>query len=243
MLQVLLKEVNSFLSSLAGYIVILVFLIVSGLFSWVFPNTSIPAGGFANLQPLFSLAPYIFMFLIPAITMRSISEEKRTGTLELLLTRPLSDLQIITGKYLACLVLVIVSLIPTFIYYYSVYQLGTPQGNIDTAAVIGSYIGLFFLGATFTAIGILASSLTDNQIVAFIISLFFCFLLYDGFTLLASVNVWADYSYILSKWGIDYHYRSVSKGLIDSRNVLYFLSIITIMLSLAKLALNSRKWE
>lgn len=243
MISILFKEINTFFNSLAGYIVILVFLIVSGLFSWVFPDSSILTGGYANMDSLFSLAPYIFMFLIPAITMKTFAEEKKGGTMELLFTRPLSDWEIILGKYFACVCLVLIAIIPTTVYYYSVYQLGSPQGNIDTASVIGSYIGLIFLGASFTSIGIFSSSITDNQIVSFILSLFLCFLFYDGFRLIASVDVWSSYSYTLSKWGIDYHYNSISKGLIDSRDIIYFISISFILLSLTKIVLQSRKWD
>tara|TARA_Y100001956_G_C3999769_1_gene132998 strand:- start:58 stop:606 length:549 start_codon:yes stop_codon:yes gene_type:complete len=182
------------------------------------------------------------MFLIPAITMRTFAEEYKAGTIELLLTRPLTDLQIILGKYFASVLLVVLALIPTLTYYYTVYTLGAPQGNIDTAAVIGSYIGLILLGAVFTSIGIFASSLTDNQIVAFIVAVFFCFCLYDGFSAIASINVWADYSYYINQLGIDFHYSSVSRGLLDISNVTYFLSLITIMIFLTKLALESRKW-
>ena len=242
MLNILLKEVASFFNSLVAYIVIIVFLTSIGLISWVFPQTSILEYGFASIEPLFNTAPYVFMFLIPAITMRTFSEEYKAGTIELLLTRPLTDLQIILGKYFASVLLVVLALIPTLTYYYTVYILGAPQGNIDTAAVAGSYIGLVLLGAVFTSIGIFASSLTDNQIVAFIISVFFCFCLYDGFSAIASINVWASYSYFISQLGIDFHYSSVSRGLLDIRNITYFLSLIIIMIFLTILSLESRKW-
>jgi len=242
MLGVFRKELNSAFSSLVAYVVIVVFLVMTGLFVWVFPQTSIIEFGFSNIDPLFTLAPYIYLFLIPAITMRAFAEEKKAGTMELLLTKPLTDWQIILGKFWANLLLVVFALIPTLIYYFSVSELGAPEGNIDSAAVAGSYIGLILLGAVFTAIGILSSSLTDNQIVAFIMSVFLCFIMYEGFTSISSLEISADYAYIISQLGIDYHYSSVSKGLIDSRNLIYFLSLIVVILSLTKLVLGSRKW-
>jgi ABC-2 type transport system permease protein len=242
MLTVLVKEVNTFLNSLVGYIVISVFLVGTGLFSWVLPQNSILESGYANLDVLFGIAPYIFMFLIPAITMRLFAEEKKTGTIELLLTQPLTDMQIIAGKYFAGLVLVVFSLLPTLVYYYTVYELGTPKGNIDSAATVGSYIGLLFLGAVFTAIGVFASSLTDNQIISFIAAFILSYLCYDGFGAIASINVWSSYSYLVKQLGIDYHYAAISRGVIDSRNVIYFVSVIVMMLSFTKLVLRSRTW-
>lgn len=242
MLSILKKEINSFLNSLIAYMAIIVFLIAIGMFMWVFPETSVLDYGFADLETLFSMAPYIFMFLIPAITMRSFAEEKKTGTIELLLTKPLTDTQIIIGKYLAAVFLVLISLIPTLIYFISIYQLGNPIGNVDVAGVIGSYIGLFLLGSVFCAIGVFASSITDNQILSFIIGTFLCFLIYEGFSYIATVNVWSNFSYYIEQLGISYHYSSISKGLIDSKTLLYFISVIYIMLSATKLVLGSRKW-
>jgi ABC-2 type transport system permease protein len=242
MWQILKKEINSFFNSLVAYLVVVVFLIGTGLISWVFPQTSILEAGFANLDPLFTTAPYVFMFLVPAITMRSLAEEKKGGTIELLLTRPLTDLQIILGKYLACLLLAFFALVPTLVYYYTVIQLGSPVSNIDHAATWGSYLGLVLLAAVFTAIGIFSSSLTDNQIVAFITAFFLSFFLYDGFSALGSVNVWSAYTYYISQAGIDYHYASVSRGLIDLRNIFYFFTLIATLLYLTRLVLQSRKW-
>lgn len=243
MLTVLLKEINSFFNSLIGYIVMVVFLMGVGLVTWVFPQTNVMDGGFANLTPLFELSPYVFMFLIPAITMRTFAEEKKSGTMELMLTQPLSEWQIILGKYFSSLLLALFAVLPTLVYYYTVYELGSPRGNIDTAAVVGSYIGLSFLAATFTAVGILASSITENQIVAFIAAVFFSFILFIGITSLSSINVWSEASFLLGKLGADYHYEAMSRGLIDSRNLIYFSSVIVAMLGLTKLVLQSRKWE
>lgn len=242
MITIFIKEIRSFLNSFVAYLVIAVFLSSVGLLIWVFPETSVLDYGFADLSTLFSFGPYVFLFLVPAITMRSFAEEKKTATFEILFTRPLSDWEIILGKYLAAVFLVLFSLIPTFIYYFSVYHLGNPVGNIDTAGVIGSYIGLFLLGSAFAAIGIMASSVTDNQIVAFVLAVFFCFILYYGFNSLATINIWSNFSSSLEQMGMLYHYNSLSRGLIDSRDVLYFISVIIIMLSFTKLINDSRKW-
>ncbi len=242
MIQVLKKELNGFLNSLIGYIVISVFLTGIGLLMWVFPDTSVLDYGYADLETLFSLGPYVFMFLIPAITMRMFAEEKRAGTMELLLTKPLSDWDIILGKYLSGLLLVILAILPTLFYFYSVYQLGNPTGNLDIAGITGSYIGLIALGGVFAAIGVLSSLITTNQVVSFIIAVFLCFIFYSGFESIASINVWGSASLFLEQLGIIYHYRAMSKGLIDTRNLIYFLSVITIMLMFTKLILGSRRW-
>ncbi|MEQ9581500.1 MAG: gliding motility-associated ABC transporter permease subunit GldF, partial [Arenibacter sp.] len=214
----------------------------TGLFLWVFPQSSILNTGFSNMDSLFVIAPYVFLFLIPAITMRAFAEEKKSGTIEFLLTKPVSDYQIIIAKYLANLTLVLFSIAPTLIYYYSVYQLGNPVGNIDSAGIAGSYIGLIFLCAVFTSIGLFASSLTQNQITAFVLAVFLSFLIFEGFQSLSEINVWGKASVIISKLGIAHHYNSISKGLIDSRDLLYFISVIILMLSGTKLILDSRKW-
>ena len=242
MYQIFKKEFNGFLNSFVAYIAMSVFLIGIGLLMWVFPETSVLSYGFADLETLFSFGPYVFMFLVPAITMRMFAEEKKSGTLELLLTKPLTDIQIILGKYFAGFALVVFSLTPTLLYYFSVYYLGNPPGNIDTAGVIGSYIGLVLLGGVFISIGVFASSLTDNQVVSFILALFFCFIFYYGFQSIANINIWGNYSAVLEELGMLYHYNYMSKGLIDLRNVIYFLSLITVMILFAKLRLSSRKW-
>jgi ABC-2 type transport system permease protein len=242
MVQVLIKEFSSYLNSLIAYVVIGVFLTGIGLLMWVFPETSVLDYGYADMDTLFSLGPYVFIFLIPAITMRSFAEEAKAGTLELLLTKPLSDWNVILGKFLACFLLVILSLIPTVIYYLSVYALGAPVGNIDTAAVLGSYIGLILLGAVFCAIGIFSSSLTTSQIVSFIISAFACYIFFAGFESISLVNVWSEHSLFIKELGLLYHYEALSRGLIDSRHLVYFGSVITIMLVFTRIILGARSW-
>ena len=221
MLTILKKEITAYLSSLVAYVTIGVFLVVLGLFLWVFPESSILDYGYAGLDSLFSTAPYLFMFLVPAITMRSLAEERREGTFEILLTRPLTDWQIVLGKYFASVLLVLFALLPTLVYYYSVYTLGNPVGNIDTGAVIGSYIGLFLLGACFAAIGLFASSITKNQVIAFTIAVFLCFFFYSGFDSLSQILSLQNLT--LEDLGIIQHYESVSRGVLDTRDLVYFL--------------------
>ena len=235
------KEVNSFLNSLIAYLVIGVFLTSMGLLMWVFPDTNVLDYGYADMETIFRLGPYVFMFLIPAITMRLFAEEKKAGTLELLLTRPLSEVQLIGGKYMAGLFLVFFTLLPTILYYFSIAALGNPPGNIDTAGVLGSYVGLLLLGAAFTSVGVFCSALTENQIVAFILAVFFCFFLYTGLSSVAAINTWGRFSLWLDQLGMLYHYNALSKGLIDSRDVVYFISIILLFLLLTRLKINTRK--
>jgi ABC-2 type transport system permease protein len=239
--SILKKEITSYLSSLVAYVTIGVFLLVMGLFLWVFPDSSILDYGYANLDSLFNTAPYLFMFLIPAITMRSLAEERREGTFELLLTRPLSDGQIILGKFFACVLLVLFALLPTLVYYVSVYQLGSPVGNIDIGAVIGSYIGLFLLGSCFTAIGLFASSISKNQIIAFTIAVFLCFFFYSGFDSLSGLLSLQNLG--LESLGITQHYESVSRGVLDTRDLAYFvcLSALFIWLTLAIIKIQRQK--
>ena len=228
MLSILQKEITSYLSSLVAYVTIGVFLLVLGLFLWVFPDSSILAYGYAGLESLFSTAPYLFMFLIPAITMRSLAEERKEGTFELLFTRPVTDWQIILGKYFAAVLLILFALMPTLVYCFSVSTLGTPQGNIDTGAVIGSYIGLFLLGAAFAAIGLFASSVTKNQIIAFTIAVFLCFFFYSGFDSLSQLLSLQDLG--LQNLGITAHYQSVSRGVLDTRDLAYFIIVTGIFI-------------
>jgi len=180
--------------------------------------------------------------MIPAVTMRTFSEEKKSGTLELLLTKPVSNLGLIIGKYLSGFTLVLLALIPTLIYYYSIYLLGNPLGNIDSAGVFGSYIGLALLGAVFTSVGIFSSSITENQIIAFIVGVFFCFFFYQGFSSISTLAIFGNNSLLIDQFGILYHYTAMSKGLIDSRNLIYFFSMIAFMLASTSLVLSSKKW-
>ncbi len=242
MFPILRKEINSFLNSLVAYIIMVIFLTGMGLFIWVLPEYNVLDYGFADLSTLFGMAPYVFMFLIPAVTMRSFAEEKKGGTMELLLTRPLTDWNLIWGKYLACFLLILFTLLPTLIYYWSVYLLGNPVGNIDSAGVFGSYIGLALLAAVFTAIGIFASSISDNQIVSFVVAAFLSFAFFAGFSSVSTLIASGSVSYLVNQLGLEYHYNALSKGLIDSRNVLYFLSVIALMLMATRLVLASRKW-
>lgn len=242
MWQLYKKEINTYLNSLIAYIVIAVFLTSIGLLMWVFPETSILQYGYADMYTLFSLTPYVFMFLIPAITMRSFAEEIKAGTMELLLTQPITDLSLTLGKFFSAWTIVVFALLPTLIYYFSVYQLGSPLGNLDSAGIAGSYIGLLLLGGVFTSIGILASSLTENQVVAFILAVFLSFLLYSGFNSLAALEFWEDSSLFIRQLGILHHYDAMSRGLVDSRNLVYFLSVIILMILLTQLKLSSRKW-
>lgn len=238
MLSIFTKEISTFFASLIAYIVIGVFLIMVGLFMWVFPDTSVLYYNYASMETLFSLAPMVFMFLIPAITMRSFAEENNRGTMEFLSTKPLKAWDIILGKFFANWMLVAFALIPTLLYYYSVYQLGSPKGNLDTGGIIGSYIGLFLLAGTFVAIGLWSSSMTNNQIIAFIIAAFLCFLVYFGFTYLSQLPIFSvSVSVLIQKLGISDHYTQISRGLLDSRDILYFVSSIAIFLILTRLSI------
>jgi ABC-2 type transport system permease protein len=244
MFSLITKEVNSFLNSLIGYIVIMVFLTTISLFIWVFPdsNFSILDAGYANLDPLFIITPWVYMFLVPAVTMRLFSEEKKSGTIELLLTRPLTELQVVLAKYFAGLVLVIFSLVPTLIYYYSVNQLSVPVGNVDSGSVWGSYLGLLFLAAGFVSIGVFSSAVTDNQVVAFIIAVFLCYFFYAGFDSISNILASGNMANIIYQIGINAHYTSMSRGVIDTRDVVYFVSLISLFIMLTRTVIESRKW-
>lgn len=243
MIILLKKEISSFLSSLIGYIVITVFLLINGLFLWVFHGDfNILNAGYANLDGLFMTAPFVFLFLIPAITMRSFAEEKRTGTIEMILTKPLTEFQIVMAKYFAGLILVIFSLLPTLIYFATVYHLGFPPGNIDIGGMWGSYIGLLFLGASFVAIGMFASTLTDNQIVSFILAVFLSGFLYIGFEFIYSLDLFGKVDLLIKSLGINEHYISMSRGVLDTRDMLYFLGIIALFILLSVFSIERRKW-
>jgi len=237
------KEIRSFLGSLIGYIVIAVFLITIGLFMWVFPGeTNVLDNGYANIDTLFYIAPWVFMFLIPAITMRLFAEETRTGTIELLLTKPLTDFEIVFSKFIAGFILVLFSLLPTLVYFYSIYNLGETIGNMDVGGTWGSYFGLMFLGGVFVAIGVFASAITNNQIISFIVAVFLSFFCYVGFESISSLELFGDIDNIIIKLGINDHYVSMSRGVIDTRDMLYFLSSISLFLLLTKTVVGSRKW-
>jgi len=243
MLTLFRKELSAFFSSLIGYLVISLFLITNGLFLWVLPGQyNVLDNGYATLGPMFYFAPWIFLFLIPAISMRMFADEKNTGTIELLFTKPISDYQIILAKYLATLSLVLFSLLPVFIYYMSVYYLSNPVGNIDVGAFWGSLIGLFFLAAVYVSIGIFSSALTQNQIVAFIIAVALSYFIYIGFDSLAFVSWFKGIENYIVAIGISDHYRSISRGVIDSRDIIYFMSVISVFIALTKVKLESRKY-
>jgi ABC-2 type transport system permease protein len=240
MKSILLREIKSFFGSPIGYLVIAVFLLLNGLFLWVFEGDyNILNSGFADLSPFFTIAPWILLFLIPAVTMRSFSDEKKQGTIELLMTKPLSVWQIVNGKFLGAFFLIVIAIIPTFIYVYVISSLGMPEGNIDMGSTLGSYFGLLFLIAGYCAIGVFTSTLSENQIIAFILAVFLCFLFYFGFDGLSTfVKSVEDFIAFL---GMNYHFKSMSRGVIDSRDVIYFVSITVLFLALTVHQLKSLK--
>ena len=238
MKAILKKEFNSFFASPIAYLVIGVFLLINGLFLFIFDDDfNILNAGFADVTPFFYLAPWVFLFLIPAITMKSFADEFNTGTIELLKTKPISDWQIVLGKFLASLLLVCIAIIPTFIYVYTVYKLGNPVGNIDFGSTIGSYIGLLFLAATYTAVGLFTSTLSKNQIVAFILGVFITFFLFYGFDAIATS--FGDSSFTIQQLGINEHFKSISRGVIDTRDIIYFLSVTFFFLFITKIRLEN----
>ena len=240
MLPILKKELNSFFSSPIGYLVIAVYLVINGLFLWVFNGDfNILHAGFADLNSYFFLAPWIFIFLIPAITMRSFSDEFNTGTIEILRTKPITIWQLIIGKFLGSLCLVILAILPTLIYIYSIYQLGNPVGNINFGTTIGSFLGLLFLAATYTAIGVFSSTISKNQIVSFLVAVFISFFLYYCFEALASNNLFGSLDYTIQNIGMSTHFNSISKGVIDTRDLIYFTSLAFLFLYFTKIRINN----
>lgn len=236
------KEIRSFLSSIIGYIFIFIFLIASGLFHWIVSqNTNLLEGTEADLIPFFNLSPIMFFILIPAITMRSIAEERRTGTIELLFTRPISDFKILLAKYFAGVTLLVIALIPTLIYYFSVYNLALTPETFDHGATFTSYIGLILLGSTFVAIGIFASSLTSSQIVAFIVAMFLCWTFYDGLNMLGSYNLMGSFDTVLQYFGMIQHYDSIRRGVVDTSDLIYFISVIVLFLFAALTVVKTLK--
>ncbi|MCQ2231334.1 MAG: gliding motility-associated ABC transporter permease subunit GldF [Paludibacteraceae bacterium] len=229
------KEFCNFFASPMGYIVIGVFLCLTGLFLWVFPGEyNILDNGYANMDGLFNFAPWLYLFLVPAVTMRLFAEERRTGTIELLKTRPISSTSIVLSKYLAGVALVLFSLLPTLLFFFSVWMLGDPIGNIDMGGTWGSYIGLFFLATVYTAIGLFASSLTDNQIISFIVAAVLCFFSYIGFDIISGMASNGSTESFIASLGISAHYDSMSRGVIDSRDVIYYIILIVIFLFFTK---------
>jgi ABC-2 type transport system permease protein len=244
MFAIFKKEISGFFSSLTGYIVIIVFLLINSLFMWVFPGEwNIPDSGYAGLDTLFFISPWVFMFLVPAVTMRMIAEEKRLGTIELIYSRPITERGLIYGKYFASVCLVLLALLPGIVYYLSVYHLGDPPGNLDKGGTLGSFIGLFFLASVYASAGIYASSVTDNQVIAFIIAVLICFILFMGFDSLAYLPGLKELDEFVIRLGINEHYKSISRGVIDIRDIFYFLAVIGFFNELTRFQLLSRKWK
>jgi ABC-2 type transport system permease protein len=244
MFAIFRKEINGFFSSLTGYIVILVFLLINSLFMWVFPGEwNIFDTGLAGLDTLFILSPWVFLFLVPAVTMRMIAEEKRLGTIELIYSRPVSERAVIWGKFLASVLLVLLALLPGLIYYISVCMLGESPGNLDKGGTLGAFLGLFFLASVYASAGIFTSSLTDNQVVAFILAVLVCFLLFMGFDSFAYLPGLKKIDELVIRLGINEHYKSVSRGVIDIRDAVYFIAVAVIFNEATRLVLLSRKWR
>ena len=244
MFSILKKEVNGFFSNLTGYIVIIVFLLINSLLMWVFPGEwNILDNGYAGIDTLFIISPWVFLFLVPAVTMRMIAEEKRLGTLELIFSRPLTERDIITGKYLASVTLVLLALLPCLIYYLSVYYLGETPGNLDKGGTMGAFIGLFFLAAVYASAGMFASSLTDNQVVAFILAVLICVIMFIGFDSFAYLPGLKKIDEFVIRLGINEHYKSISRGVIDLKDIIYFAVVVVIFNEATRLVLVSRSWK
>ena len=234
------KELGQYFSSLTAYIAIVVFLLLNGLFLFVFPDTNVFDYGYATLEKFFELAPWILLLLVPAITMRSFSDEFRAGTFEILRTRPITSWQVLLGKYFGSLVVVLCSLLPTILYVFTIQKLSS-EGGIDTGGTIGSYFGLVFLAAAFTAIGICCSSFSNNAVIAFLIAAFVCFIMYNAFNAVSRIPSFASGAdYYIEMLGIDFHYRSISRGVVDSRDLIYFLSLIVLFLFITNRNLQKR---
>jgi ABC-2 type transport system permease protein len=244
MLAIFRKEINGFFSSLTGYIVIIVFLLVNSLFMWIFPGEwNIFDSGYAGIDTLFFLSPWVFLFLVPAVTMRMFAEETRLGTIELIYSRPITERGIIWGKYLASVSLVLLALLPCLIYYISVYLLGESPGNLDKGATWGAFIGLFFLASVYASVGIFASSFTDNQVIAFIIAVLICFVLFMGFDSVAYLPGLKRLDEYIIRFGISEHYKSISRGVLDIRDIVYFVAVVFLFIEATRFRLISRKWR
>lgn len=241
MKAILFREIKSFFGSTIGYLVVALFLIINGLFLWVFEGEfNVLNSGYADLNPFFTLAPWVLLFLIPAVTMRSFSDEKKQGTLELLFTKPLSMWEIVNGKFFGAYFLIILALLPTLIYVAVISKLGMPEGNLDFGSTLGSYFGLLFLISAYTSMGIFCSTLSENQIVAFIFALFLCFSFYFGLDGISII--FREYSDSISPWGMQFHFNSMSRGVIDTRDVLYFVSVSLIFLAATVVKLKQLKF-
>lgn len=244
MFPIFRKEISGFFSSLSGYLVIITFLLINSLFMWVLPGEwNIFDNGYAGLDTLFLLSPWVFMFLVPAVTMRMIAEEKRLGTIELIYSRPITERGIIYGKYIASVCLVLLALLPGLVYYFSVYQLGESPGNLDKGGTMGSFIGLFFLASVYASAGIFASSLTDNQAIAFILAVVICFVLFIGFDSFAYLPGLKKLDEFVLRLGINEHYKSVSRGVIDIKDIVYFIAVAVFFNEATRFRLVSRKWR
>lgn len=244
MFAIFIKEINGFFSSLTGYIVITVFLLINSLFMWVFPGEwNIFDNGLAGLDTLFFLSPWVFLFLVPAVTMRMIAEEKRLGTIELIYSRPITERGIVYGKFLASVSLVLLALIPGVVYYISVYMLGETPGNLDKGGTIGAFIGLFFLASVYASAGLFASSITDNQVIAFIFAVLLCFILFAGFDSFAYLPGLKKIDEFVIRLGINEHYKSISRGVLDIKDIVYFVAVVAVFNEATRLVLLSRKWK
>jgi ABC-2 type transport system permease protein len=244
MFAIFRKEISGFFSSLTGYFVIIVFLLVNSLFMWVFPGEwNIFDSGYAGLDTLFFLSPWVFLFLVPAVTMRMIAEEKRLGTIELIYSRPITERGIIYGKFFASVVLVLLALLPGLIFYVSVYLLGETPGNLDKGGALGASVGLFFLASVYSSAGIFASSVTDNQVIAFILAILICFILFVGFDSFAYLPGLKKLDEFVIRLGINEHYKSMSRGVLDITDVAYFIAVVAVMNEATRLVLLSRKWK
>ena len=241
MVAIFKREIQSFFTSPIGYMVIGLFLVLNGLFLWVFKGPfNIFDYGFADLGNFFLLAPWVFLFLVPAITMRSFSEEKKLGTLELLFIKPISLWQTILGKFLGSFSLTFIAVIPTILYVYTISQLGVTSGNLDMGMVMGSYFGLLFLMASYTAIGLFASTLSENQIVAFITAMVLSFIMLYGFESLATIMPSGNTMIIVKELGMKAHFESIARGVLDTRDIVYFMSLTLFFLFLT---LNQLKYQ
>lgn len=244
MLPIFRKEIAGFFSSFTGYMVIIVFLLINSLFMWVFPGEwNVLDSGYAGLETLFFLSPWVFLFLVPAVTMRMFAEEKRTGTIELIYSKPVTERGIVYGKFLASVALILLALLPGLIYYLSVYMLGETPGNLDKGGTWGAFMGLCFLASVYAAAGIFSSSVTDNQVVAFILAVFLCFFLFAGFDSIAYLPGLKKFDEFVIRLGINEHYKSISRGVIDIRDISYFLAVVVVINEATVLVLLSRFWK